>query len=107
MTITAIAKAQGPDIYARAANNTEVVVEVKTSVQDKPFEKLLQPGYGHKQCSDGWLKAVGVDPDSVRVLGVHIDMEKETVSIYQRANGDATQWTCLVRDKSLSAFKLY
>lgn len=100
------ATAQGVDIKAEWSGQTSVSVEVKTSVQEKSFDKLLGTGYGHKQCSDPWLEAVGIDPEQALVLGVHINPERETVSIYRRTDGAAQNWAPVIRDAPLSRFNL-
>lgn len=102
--ITQRTNAQGPDLGGFTRGLSEVSVEVKTSRRDEPFEKLLGTGHGHKQCSDGWLKHHGVDPSNTRILGVHIDPIKETVSIYRRVDGDAEIWKCLMRNAPLSKY---
>lgn len=96
---------KGVDLKARGPGGKVIVAEVKTStLEDKPFDQLLEDGYGHKQCSDGWLKAVGVDPSKARVLGVRINPERETVSLYRRRDRGANQWRCIMRDAPLSEF---
>ena len=105
--ITERARAQGVDLRGTTGRGGEVVVEVKTSTQDKPFHQLLGQGYGYKQCSDPWLKHVGVEnPSEVRVLGVHIDPRRETVSIFQRTDNTGNSWRCVRRDVPLSEFDL-
>lgn len=100
------ATGKGVDIKAQRGASTSVAVEVKTSTDDKPFGQLLGRGYGHKQCSDGWLKAVGVDPTQATVMGVHINPHRETVSIYRRVDSNADQWCCVMRDAPLSRFNI-
>jgi fructose-1,6-bisphosphatase/sedoheptulose 1,7-bisphosphatase-like protein len=106
LRVVEMAKAQGVDIKMQGKGQISVAVEVKTSVQGKPFNQLLGEGYGHKQCSDGWLKAVGVNPTQITVMGVHINPETETVSVYQRQDSGATQWRCIMRDAPLSRFNI-
>jgi hypothetical protein len=98
---------QGPDIIARDISNKEVFVEVKTSIQEKEFARLLTYGHGHRESSNGWFSANDVDPSDALVLGVRINMEKETVTIYERVSADATTWKCVMPEKSLSIFSLY
>ena len=102
------ATVRGVDIQAERPDKTCVEVEVKTSVQDKSFSQLLGMGYGHKQCSDGWLHAVGINPDPAQtdVLGVHINPDKETVTIYRRLDGTANNWRRISHNLPLSQFKL-
>ena len=97
-------KAQGVDLKATGKGGTSVTIEVKTSVQKKSFRSLLGTGYGHKQCSDGWLKAVGVDPSKTEILGIHINPETERVTVYRRDDSSATSWTPIIKDAPLSKF---
>ncbi|MBU1181113.1 MAG: hypothetical protein KKF00_02905 [Proteobacteria bacterium] len=113
-----IPKSRGFDIrgYDRVRNT--VIVEVKTGYSGKPFAAMLDTGVyksdskdgkGFRQMSNGWLKAVKeernleFDLDKVRVLGVHIDPNKQMVSLFRRVDEDATQWKQLMR-KPLSDF---
>lgn len=104
--ITQRTKAQGPDLGGFTRGLSEISVEVKTSASGKPFEALLGKGFGHKQCSDGWLEHHGVDPSNTRILGVHIDPIKQTVSIYRRVDSSAETWKCLMRNAPLSKYSL-
>jgi hypothetical protein len=97
---------QGPDLKATAPGFSDITVEVKTSIQEKSFSQLLGRGYGHKQCSDGWLKSVNVDPSQTKVLGVHIDPDKGTATIYQRLDAEAHNWRVLMKDISLAQLDL-
>jgi len=95
VTITALASAQGVDVYgSQKGNHKFIAAEVKTSNTDKHFSKLLNRAYGgHIQCSNGWLKAVGIsDPDSVDVFGVLINPETEKCMIYRRLDSTAENW---------------
>lgn len=104
--ITHTTKAQGTDLRGLTRGLSEVAVEVKTSGTEKAFESHLGHGYGYKQCSDGWLKSVGVDPSNTRILGVLIDTQKETVSIYRRVDENAQSWKCLLNNAPLSKYNL-
>jgi hypothetical protein len=106
ITVTEITKSKGVDLKGYTRGKSDVSVEVKTSGRDKPFDKLLGRGYGHKQCSDEWFTKVGVDPSKTRVLGVQINPDKKTVSIYRRMSNDASSWKCLLHNKPLSEFDL-
>jgi len=95
VTIMALATAQGVDVYGSQKGNRKfIAAEVKTSITNKPFANLLNRAYGgHIQCSDGWLKAVGItDPNSVDVFGVHINPETESCMIYRRMDRKAENW---------------
>ncbi len=95
VTITHRTTSTGPDLMGLTRGKSEICVEVKTTGTEKKFEKLLGKGHGYRQCSDGWLNAVGVDPESTRILGVRIDLIKESVSIYRRVDENAETWKCL------------
>lgn len=102
--VTQIARAQGVDIKVVGPGKSCLAIEVKTSAQNKSFNSLLGEGHGHKQCSDGWLHAVGVDPSKTEVVGVQINPDRETVSIYTRADSEANEWKPMIRDAPLSQF---
>lgn len=101
-----IARAQGVDVPGRSHYGGAVVAEVKTSASDKDFSRLLGKGYGHRQCSDGWLEALNVDPAQTKVMGVHINPNTLTVSIYRRVDPDARVWKCVARNLPLSDFDI-
>jgi len=104
LRVVEVTNAQGVDIKAQDKVGSLVAVEVKTSMQDKNFSQLLGKGYGHKQCSNGWLKAVGVNPNQVTVLGIHINPQSETFTIYQRMDNKAKDWNSIMSDVPLSQF---
>lgn len=111
----AVTRARGVDIQGRTITNTQVMVEVKFSTQDKDFGKMMNKGVykddvhpeGYRQMSDGWLGKVSgeFNPSQTNILGVHINPLKETVTIYRRMDADATKWKALVT-KPLSEFDL-
>lgn len=108
-------KGQGFDRVMRNPSNPVVVVEVKTSTRGIPFQQHLGKGYGSKQCSTGWVRAVAQkmvaegsvnraigeailsNPDHVPVVGVHINPETERADVYIRADSTAQNWTPVVR----------
>jgi hypothetical protein len=109
-----ITRSTGIDIVGSTKTNTNVVIEVKFSTQEKDFGKMMSTGayadetspQGHRQMSDGWLNAVSkVDSATTKILGVHINPERETVTIYRRMDSEAKQWKPLVT-KPLSDFNL-
>lgn len=104
--ITQRTNSKGPDLLGKTRGQSEVAVEVKTTGNAKDFQEHLGEGYGYRQCSDPWLREVGVDPDNTRILGVLINTEKMTVSIYRRVDDDAKTWKNLVRDAPLSKYNL-
>ncbi len=109
-----ITRSTGIDIIGSTKANTSVVVEVKSSTQEKDFGKMMTTGayageknpQGHRQMSDGWLSAVSnIDPAKTKILGVHINPERETVTIYRRIDPEAKHWKPLMT-KPLSDFNL-
>ena len=95
VTISAIATAQGVDLMSGEKRNGKFIcAEVKTGTSDKPFEQLLNRAYGdHLQCSDEWLRNVGIpDPGSVVVFGVLINPQTESCMIYRRMDDLAEHW---------------
>jgi hypothetical protein len=100
------ATAKGVDLSSISKGGYSVSVEVKTSLKDKDFGKMLSKGYGHRQCSDPWLSALGIDPARTTVMGVQINALKETVSVYSRLDSNATQWICILKDAPLAQFNI-
>jgi hypothetical protein len=93
---------RGPDIMA---NSSTVIIEVKTSKSEASFGSLLGQGYGHRQCSDGWLEHFDLKPSDIKVLGVHINPVTETVIIYKRLDENAKHWEPVMK-YSLSEFNI-
>ncbi len=95
VTISAVATAQGVDLLSgKKRNGKYIVAEVKTSAAEKPFGQMLTRAYGgHLQCSDEWLKNVGIpDPALVQVFGIHINPQTESCMIYRRIDSLAEHW---------------
>lgn len=94
--ITAIAKSTGVDVEGRNSSGKTVAVEVKTSSsQNSSFQKMLGNGYGHRQCSDGWLEALGYDPKTTDVMGMLIDVsdpDRPVGTLYKRVDSNANSW---------------
>jgi len=114
---TKMSNNRGLDLAMHNPSQRLVVVEVKTSVQNKPFDQLLKPGYNvperggvQKQGSVGWLqgvqehalgqgkKADGIireslkQPENVPVLGVQINPETKMAHFFIRTDQDAFEW---------------
>lgn len=110
-----ITRSTGADIVGSTRTNTTVVVEVKFSTQDKDFGKMMNEGAykseeypeGRRQMSDSWLREVssGIILEKTHILGVHINPERETVTIYRRIDSEAKYWKPLMT-KPLSDFNL-
>jgi len=96
---------RGVDLPAHHSGNN-FSIEVKTTMTDKSFGQLLDPNSygGQRQCSDGWLSAVGVDPKNTTVNGILINALEDTVSFWQRVDGDAKDWRCICKDIPLSRY---
>lgn len=101
-------RGQGVDLTASGPPGSTALqtvhVEVKTTLTDKTFPQLLQDYRGERQGSDGWLSAVGVDP-AAPVVGVLVNAQRETVSIYNRLDADAREWTPIAEDVPLSLYE--
>jgi hypothetical protein len=111
--------AQGFDDVMQSLFNPLIVVEVKTSIRDVPFQQFLKKGYGHKQCSTEWVRAVAnkmlgqenenpsigkkilSNPNEVTVLGVHINPTTQTASVYVRADSTAKKWELVIKNLPL------
>lgn len=110
-----VTRSTGVDIVGSTKTNTNVVVEVKFSTQEKDFGKMMIEGAyksethpdGCRQMSNSWLGEVspGMDLEKTNILGVHINPERETVTIYRRMDSEARQWKPLMT-KPLSDFNL-
>lgn len=96
---------KGPDLQMHGKGGSSVMVEVKSNQSTKSrrsFKGRLKYGHGHRQGSDPWLIANGVDPQQVNVvLGVDIDMPNHTYSIYERSDGSAENWEPIAKDRPL------
>lgn len=106
-----IARTRGVDVRGRSKSGGAVVAEVKTTSSDEDFGQLLGKGYGHRQCSDEWLKEVNkknkdFDLTRTEVMGVRINPDTMTVSIYRRIDADAKTWKCIARNLLLSDFNI-
>lgn len=104
LRIIEVTDGRGVDIKAEDGTGNLVAVEVKTTIQSKRFAQLLGKGYGYRQCSDGWLKAVGVDPQQATVLGIQVSPESESFSIYQRLDANARDWEPILSDIAIAEF---
>lgn len=110
-----VTRSRGIDVPGLTKTNTDVVVEVKFSTQEKDFGKMMNEGAyksedypeGRRQMSNSWLEKVspGIDIEKTNILGVHINPERETVTIYRRIDSEAKHWKPLMI-KPLSDFKL-
>lgn len=114
---TRMSNNKGLDLAMRNPSQQLVVVEVKTTSQDKLFHQLLKSGYNvperggvQRQGSVGWLQSVrqsglgqGTEadktirqslrqPERVPVLGVQIDSKNETAQVWVRTDEDAFEW---------------
>lgn len=116
-SFTRMSNNKGLDLAMHNPSQSLVVVEVKTTLSTsatavtKSFDQRLGRGYGGKQGSVQWLSGVGqgalgqgkhadgvirsslAHPESVPVLGVHIDARNQVANIYIRADQDAFEWT--------------
>lgn len=110
-----VTRSRGADIIGSTKTNTSVVVEVKFSTQEKDFGKMMNEGAykskahpdGRRQMSNSWLEKVSPDIDfeKTNILGVHINPERETVTIYRRMDSEAKHWKPLMT-QPLSKFNL-
>ena len=110
-------RGRGIDIAMRNPSQKLVVVEVKSSITDKPFSQLLKPAYNiphrggvQRQGSVGWLEGVREnalgegkpadrivrecleEPERVPVIGVHIDPVHKMAHIFVRSDENAFEW---------------
>ena len=117
-SFTRMSNNKGLDLAMHNPSQRLVVVEVKTSAQEKPFSQLLGRGYNvperggmQKQGSVGWLQGVREhalgrgkhadrtireslnQPENVPVLGVQINPKTQTAHIFIRTDQDAFEWT--------------
>lgn len=109
LKITKITKSTGADLIGTSRGDL-VVVEVKKSTSDGLFADLLGEGYGCRQCSDDWLQEVKINPKQVTVIGVQVNPEARTVTIYQRTDSAASSWVKIKQvplQKSELARELY
>lgn len=96
---------QGVDLLAMRRGGSYVAVEVKTGdninalLEDGVYKERSIDGRGYRQCSDDWLREVGVDPDRVDVMAVCINPDKRTVSIFRRLDSGATRWKPIMSDR--------
>lgn len=94
LNVDNITNDRGVDITAsRSGHNFSI--EAKCTFSDRSFPEMLGSAYGYKQCSDGWLEAVGVSPDTTHVSGIQINLADETVSFWQRMDSEAKDWRCV------------
>ena len=94
----------GVDVQGLNPKDQLVCVEVKTSIQEKSFGQFLTTGYGFREMSDGWLQHHGIKPGNAKLLGVYINPEKETVTIFEREDSEAFLWSCVVEETPLSDY---
>jgi len=99
-----ITNSTGIDVKGINLENELVCVEVKTSIQEKSFGQFLTPGHGFREMSDGWLQHHEVNPKDAKLLGVLINPEKETVTIFEREDSEALVWNCVVEETLLSDY---
>jgi hypothetical protein len=98
-------KKHGVDVKAsdpRSEGLKDVNVEVKTSTDStKTFSQLLKThGDVGRQASEAWHASRGEDP-SAPVMGVHVNLETETLSIFVRADAEAREWNPVVTEAPL------
>lgn len=99
-----ITDSTGVDVKGISRKNKLVCAEVKTSIQKKQFEKFLTPGHGFREMSDGWLQHYGINPGDAILLGVYINPDKNTVTIFEREDAEATSWKCILSETPLNNF---
>lgn len=110
--VDSMAKVRGPDVTMRPTEDEDgrkwIRAEVKMAIADdgRSFGERLGKGYGYRQCSDDWYRAQNIDPEQTEVIGVEINAEKETVTLYRRMDADARVWEPIAKDVPLSSYVL-